>query len=216
MEAIIYNQDGKKSGTLTLPETMFNLPWNADLVHQVAMSMLSSRRKGTAHTKDRGEVAGSNKKPWQQKGTGRARHGSKRSPIWRHGGVTFGPSNEKNYYRKVNIKMRQKALYTVLSQKLRDNEILFLRDLSLKDAKTKEAKAIFNQFGSIKGFEEMPTKRKNSLMLALTKKDENVERSFRNFGNISLVEARSLNVADLLNYRFVAIVNPEEYVKNAK
>ncbi len=212
MEATLYNQEGKKSGSVTLPQDIFGLPWNADLVHQVAMSQLSSRRMGTAHTKDRGEVAGSNKKPWQQKGTGRARHGSKRSPIWRHGGVTFGPKNEKNYDRKVNDKMRKKALYTVLSQKVRDNEILFLSGITLKEAKTKEAKEVLNNLGSVKGFEAMPTKRKNALMMALAKKDTAVEKSFRNFGNISLVEARNLNVADLLNYKYVAIVDPETYV----
>jgi large subunit ribosomal protein L4 len=110
--------------------------------------------------------------------------------------------------------MRKKALYTLLSQKVRDNEVLFLDSIALPEAKTKEAKAVFNKLGNVKGFEAMPTKRKNALMMALAKKDTAVEKSFRNFGNISLVEARNLNVADLINYKYVAIVDGESYVKS--
>src|SRR5512135_1972448 len=102
MEAQIYNQKGEQTGKITLPESVFGLPWNGDLVHQVVTSMRSSEREPWAHTKDRGQVAGGGKKPWQQKGTGRARHGSSRSPIWRHGGITHGPITDKNYGKKIN------------------------------------------------------------------------------------------------------------------
>ncbi|MDO8492582.1 MAG: 50S ribosomal protein L4 [bacterium] len=216
IEATIYTQEGKKSGTVNLPENIFGLKWNADLVHQVVTSLTSSRRKGTAHAKDRGEVRGGGKKPWQQKGTGRARHGSTRSPIWRKGGVTHGPRNDKNYDRKVNNKMRVKALHVVLSQKFRDGEILFLNDLKMSKPMTKEAKIILDKLGTIKGFEAVPTRKKNALMLALSKKDSATEKSFKNFGNVHLTEARNLNVADLLNYRYLAVVNPEEYLKILK
>src|SRR3972149_9857733 len=117
MDAAIYDIDGKKSGTVTLPENVFGVRWNADLVKQVSDSLLSAKRKPIAHTKNRGEVRGGGKKPWQQKGTGRARHGSIRSPIWVGGGVTGGPRKEKNFERKVSKKMKAKALYTILSQK---------------------------------------------------------------------------------------------------
>lgn len=211
MEQTVYNQQGKKAGSVNLPETVFGLPWNADLVHQVVTSMLSSRRKGTAHTKDRGEISGGGKKPWKQKGTGRARHGSTRSPIWRHGGVAHGPRNEKNYERKVNASMKKKALYTVLSAKLRDEEIVLVDSIKLAEIKTKLAKEVMDTL-----FDKASKKRKNAILISLPSKDSNVEKSFKNFGNVSVVESRNLNPADILNYKYLAIVGPEEYLKTIK
>src|SRR3954465_13891851 len=126
MQTEIYNVEGKKAGNITLPENVFGLRWNADLVKQVVDSLLSSQRKNVAHTKNRGEVRGGGKKPWQQKGTGRARHGSSRSPIWVGGGITHGPRNDKNYERLVSKKMKTKALHTLLSRKWKDGEVLFV------------------------------------------------------------------------------------------
>src|SRR3989338_7901563 len=117
MEATVYNQTGKETGKVQLPPKVFGALWRADLVHQVVESMRSNSRAGTADTKGRGEVRGGGKKPWKQKGTGRARHGSSRSPIWVGGGVTHGPLAEKNYKRKISKKMRAQALYSVLSKK---------------------------------------------------------------------------------------------------
>lgn len=216
MEAVVYNQKGKESGKVNLPEGYFGLPWNADLVHQVVTSMLSSRREGTAHTKDRGDVRGGGKKPWRQKGTGRARHGSSRSPIWRGGGVTFGPRNDKDYSRKVNVKMKKKALYTVLSQKMRDGELFFIDKLELSAPKTNEAKKVFTALSEIKGLSSIKKKARNAIIFASNSKDENVEKGFRNFQNVSTMETRNLNPIDLMNYRFIAIVSPEDYLKNLK
>src|SRR5437868_2291267 len=126
MESKIYNKKGEEAGKIKLPEDIFATQWNADLVHQVVVSMMSNARSSIAHTKTRGEVRGGGKKPWQQKGLGRARHGSSRSPIWVGGGVAHGPRNDKNFDRKINKKMKTKALYTVLSKKMKDNEILFI------------------------------------------------------------------------------------------
>lgn len=126
MEAIVYNKNGKEAGKIALNDKVFGVAWNADLVHQVATAMMSNRRAGTAHTKDRSEVSGTGKKPWRQKGTGRARHGSKRSPIWVGGGVAHGPRSDKNYEKKLTKKMKAKALMTLLSRKLKDGQILFV------------------------------------------------------------------------------------------
>lgn len=212
MEAKIYNQTGKESGTVTLPEDVFGLTWNADLVHQVVTSLMTAARTPVAHTKTRGEVRGGGKKPWKQKGTGRARHGSTRSPIWVGGGVAHGPRNDKNFDRKINKKMKRKAFNTILSRKLRDNEIIFLNDVSLKETKTKEAKIVMEALSKVKGYERI-SKKTNALFLALPKKDANLEKSFRNFGNIEVGEARNLNPLHLMGYKYVAFVNPDEILK---
>mgnify|MGYP003392960160 CR=1 FL=1 len=205
LEAVVYNQKGKESGKIKLAEEIFGLPWNADLVHQVVTSMQSSARQGTAHTKDRGEVRGGGKKPWKQKGTGRARHGSSRSPIWVGGGMTHGPRNEKNYTRKVNRKMKAKALYTLLSRKFKDGEMIFVDSITLSSIKTKLAKEVMGTL-----FDTASKKKTNAILLALPKKDATLEKSFRNFGNVEVIEARNLNPVALATYRYIAIVNPEE------
>src|SRR5882762_5337622 len=142
MEAKFYNQKGAEAGTIELPSKVFAAKWRADLVHQVVEGMRSNKRAGTADTKGRGEVRGGGKKPWKQKGTGRSRHGSIRSPIWKGGGVAHGPLAEKNYTRKVNKKMKAKALFTILSQKMREGELVFIDSLSLADKKTKAAQKV--------------------------------------------------------------------------
>ncbi|MCE9643901.1 50S ribosomal protein L4 [Candidatus Parcubacteria bacterium] len=213
MEAITYNNKGKEAGSIELPEKIFGAKWNADLVHQVVTSMLSSRRQGSAHTKDRGEVRGGGRKPWKQKGTGRARHGSIRSPLWRGGGTTFGPRADKNYARKVNRKMSAAALASVLSQKLRDGEILFVESLSLTTPRTKEASSFLKTFASIKGFEKMGARRGMSVVLALPKREVSLDRGFRNIGTVTVEEARNLNAADLLAHRYLAVVDPKGFVE---
>ena len=139
MEIATYNQQGKETGTIELPESIFGLKWNADLVNQVVNAQRSNQRQTVAHSKGRSEVRGGGKKPWRQKGTGRARHGSIRSPIWKGGGVTHGPTKERNFYKKVNKKMSKKALFVALSAKARDNEIMALDEIKLKEPKTKLA-----------------------------------------------------------------------------
>src|SRR3989344_7452635 len=151
MESVIYNIEGKKIGTVNLSERVFGVRWNADLVKHVADSLLSTKRKNVAHTKDRGEVRGVGKKPWRQKGTGRARHGSIRSPIWVGGGVTHGPRNEKIFSRKINKKMKAKALYAALSKKFEGNEVLFIDDWSFNKPKTAEAVVSLRGLSKISG-----------------------------------------------------------------
>jgi large subunit ribosomal protein L4 len=208
MEATIYNQSGKSAGTLTLSEAVFGLPWNADLVHQVVTSMEGTARTPVAHTKNRADVSGGGKKPWKQKGTGRARHGSTRSPIWVGGGVTHGPRNDKDYARKVNKKMKAKALYTILSAKFKKGQILFVDGLNFADSKTKEAKLALTTLATVKGFEDLLSKRKNSAFIATAAKDTSIERSMSNFGNFMVDEIRNMNPLDLMKYKYVVVVNP--------
>jgi len=213
MKADIYTQVGKKNGTIDLSESVFGVKWNADLVHQVVVSMQSNLRAGTASVKDRSEVAGGGKKPWKQKGTGRARHGSSRSPIWKGGGVTFGPQNNKDYTKKVNKKMSSKALFATLTRKFKDGEILFLDNVNFEAPKTSEAKTILANLAKIDGFDALTTKKHNTLLLALATPDTNTKKSFANFGNVEVKEARNLNPVDVLKYKYVAIVTPEEAQK---
>jgi large subunit ribosomal protein L4 len=209
--AKVYNQSGKEVGEVKLPANVFGLSWNADLVHQVITSMLSDSRVIYAHTKTRGQVAGGGRKPWQQKGTGRARHGSTRSPIWVGGGVAHGPNGLKNYSRKINKKMKIKALYTILSRKLKDGEILFVDKFEIAKPKTVEALEILKSFGKIKA--DIFTKRKNSAIIAISGKKQAFEKSFANIGNVEVDELRNINPVDLLNMKYLVIENPTESIK---
>ena len=204
MEATIYNQKGIESGKVTLPEHVFGVKWNSDLVHQVITSMQTAMRKPYAHTKTRGEVRGGGKKPWKQKGTGRARHGSTRSPIWVGGGVAHGPRNDKNFDRKVNRSMKAKALYTILSRKLHDKEVIFLDAIAFKAPKTKDAKAIMTSLSKVSGW-----KVGNSAYISLGKKNGMVEKSFANFKNVVADEVRNMSPLDLLNHKYLIITDPE-------
>ena len=175
-----------------------------------------NERTPVAHTKNRGDVSGGGRKPWRQKGTGRARHGSSRSPLWRGGGVTFGPRNDKNYTKKINKKMKTKALYTVLSEKLRSNELLFIDDISFSAPKTADAKKTISTLGGIKGFENLATKKRNNAYIALGENTENkrdTRLSFRNFGNIRVDAFKDMNVSGLLNYKYLIIERPEESIE---
>lgn len=212
MESIIYNQKGEQKGKIKLSEGIFGLPWNGDLVHQIVTSILSSARKPWAHTKNRGDVSGGGKKPWKQKGTGRARHGSSRSPIWVGGGVAHGPRNEKNYDRKVNKKMKVKALFTILSKKFKDGEVIFVDSIKINEPKTKEAVA-FREALSSNGFEKLVSKKTNSAYINIPTRDEAIMKSFRNIENITLDVMSNINLVDLLNYKYLIIVNPEESLK---
>lgn len=213
MEAVVYSLDGKKAGNIELPEAVFGLKWNADLVRQVADSMLSSMRKNVAHTKNRGEVRGGGKKPWQQKGTGRARHGSTRSPIWRHGGVAHGPRNEKNYLRTISKNMKTKALHTILSKKFLEGEVLFLDSIALSENKTKAAVGALRTLSKVEGFGNVFSRRKNATLIAVAEKNKSLERAFGNLGNVEVVEVRNLNPLALLQYKHLVIENPDKAVK---
>lgn len=192
MNIKVYNREGKIVGETTLPSEIFDLKMNPDLVQQAYLAQLANSRKVIASVKDRGERRGGGRKPWRQKGTGRARVGSIRSPLWRKGGITFGPRPEKTYYKKINKKMKRKALFMVLSSKVRDKELIVLDKLELAKAKTKEMVGLLAK---------LPIKKKSTLVI-LPKKDEKLARANRNIPYAEIRWADSLNVVDLLNYKF--------------
>lgn len=206
----VYDAKGKAVAEISLPESVWGVKWNADLVHQVVVGMQSNARTGLADTKGRGEVRGGGKKPWRQKGTGRARHGSNRSPIWIGGGTTHGPLSEKNYDKKINKKMRAKALFTALSKKLADGQVLFAQALDLKSIKTKDAMETLKGFATVSGFETLNTKKHNNILLVSPEKTDIIAKSFRNIAHVTFAEARNLNPVDVMNYRYVVVANPEK------
>ena len=211
MEAPIFTAEGKKKGSVNLPENVFGVAWNNSLMHQVVTSMQDNARPKVAHTKGRGEVRGGGKKPWQQKGTGRARHGSIRSPIWKGGGVTHGPRSEKNYSRTIPKKMRAKALFMALSKKLSDGQVVFVDSFGITAPKTAMAKKTLIAL-SKNGFERISNKSKNAAVVALADPSETVMKSFRNIGNVSVVSVRSLNPVAVLSSTYLVVENPDAAV----
>lgn len=208
LEAVIYSQKGTKAGTITLSEKVFGATWNGDLVHEVVTSMMSNKRAGTAHTKDRSEVSGGGKKPWKQKGTGRARHGSTRSPIWVGGGVTFGPRNDKDYSKKINKKARVKALYTTLSRQYGLGHIMMLDTLALSAIKTKDAHAVLADLAKVENFEGLKVAKKNAALVVLPEISTEIAKSFANLPGVTLVATAELNPMLVMNARRVVMVDP--------
>lgn len=163
------------------------------MVYQVAVSQMANKRQNTAHTKDRSEVRGGGVKPWRQKGTGRARHGSRRSPLWPGGGITFGPRNERNYKRVIPKKMKKKALLMVLSAKAKEDFLTLVDNLPKTEAKTKAL---------VKFLSVLPCKKESCLILSPAY-NKDLLLSVRNLPQISLMETRNISVLDLLNYKYV-------------
>lgn len=212
MKVNVYTTEGKVAKTLELPETIFGAKWNADLVSQVLYSQASNRRAGTAHTKDRSEVSGGGKKPWNQKGSGRARHGSSRSPIWRHGGVTFGPRNDKNYKKTIPKAMKVAALFSMLSAKVAEGRVIFVDTIAENTGKTKNADMIMKNLSSIEGFKTLCYKKPNNVYMTVKKAGDVTKRSFRNLPYMTLHNMEDLNPLDLANTRYLVIANPEETI----
>jgi len=199
MELPLYNQKAENIGKIDLPNKIFDLEMNNDLVHQVVTSQMSNKRQVIAHAKGRGEVRGGGKKPWRQKGTGQARHGSIRSPIWKGGGVTFGPTKERNFKKKINKKMARKALFMVLSSKAKDKQLLILDEIRLENPKTKEMALI------MKNLSGLMDKKPNALLI-LPVMEDSVKRSTNNLNNLSVIEARNLNPLEVLSYKYLVLV----------
>ena len=187
----IYNRDGNVTGELKTPDFLLS-PWNPELVHQVYKSMASNKRVSLAHTKDRSEVSGGGKKPWKQKGTGRARQGSIRSPLWRHGGVSFGPRNTKSYSKKINKEMARKALVSALAYSFQIGRLKIL-DHSIEFSNTKELSRMIRNLSETK-----------STLLVLPE-NNTVQRFAQNIQNVEVVTDKNLNIHQVLNYYFVVL-----------
>ncbi|MDD4900502.1 MAG: 50S ribosomal protein L4 [Patescibacteria group bacterium] len=222
----IYNQQAEEKGEMELSAKIFGVPANAALVHQAVVAQMANMRKVLAHTLIRSEVRGGGKKPWAQKGTGRARHGSSRSPIWRGGGVTFGPRKDRNFKLRINKKMKQAAIFMALSDKVASNHFIVLDQLAMAEYKTKAFNAIVagleKQTGAkplaaepaeagkqksqeVKKQENKKTKKqenkKRSILIMVDKADEKLNNSVRNLPGIKLQNLDNINVVDLLKYK---------------
>lgn len=198
MKTDLYNQEGKVVGEVDLPDRLFGRPMERDLVYQVARILAANRRRRVAHAKGRGEVRGGGRKPWPQKGTGRARHGSIRSPLWKGGGVAHGPKKERQFKLKISQKMNQAAIASLLSEKARRNEVRVLEEFKPVQPKTKAAKAILDKFlGTGKKME--------TAVVLLPESGKEVMRSTRNLRNVKVMSAQNLNVLELLGRRMLII-----------
>lgn len=190
MQATVYNQEGKQVSTVELNDAVFGVKVNKAVVHQAVVAQQSNARSAIGHTKTRGQVRGGGRKPWKQKGTGRARHGSIRSPIWRGGGIIFGPRPERNFSLKINSKTRRQAILMALSDKIVDKNIIILDSLKLDEQKTKAV---------VKVLKTLPLKR-GKTMLALPKEEKLINKLVVNVDRVTPMWVGSLNVVDLLKH----------------
>ena len=195
---------------MALPEKVFGLKNNSQLVHQAIVTEEANARRPIAHAKGRGEVRGGGKKPWKQKGTGRARHGSSRSPIWIGGGVSHGPTKEKVYTKKLNRKMRNKALATVLSGKAHDGEVILLDSFGVTLPKTKEAVATLFAISKVADIKTLVYKKGRRALIIVPAPSSPLEKSFRNIGSTDVVLVRNLSALPALTYKYLIFVNPEK------
>ncbi len=208
LKQTVYSFMGKKVSDITLTDTIFGNPLKKDLVHQVLTSMMANMRAGTAHTKDRSDVAGGSKKPWAQKGTGRARHQSSRSPIWVGGGVTHGPSNETIWSKKINTKMRMGAMTSLLSEKVRLGKVLFTESLEKVTGKTKEAETIVEGWKAVEGFSTLDTKKNpNNMLLVVPTATEAILQAFKNLPYAKITTARNLSAIDVAKARYIVVAD---------
>ncbi len=205
MEVDVYSFDKPEKKSLTLDKEFFDIPLNQNFLYQVIRAQNLNLKKSTAHTKTRGEVRGGGKKPWSQKYTGRARHGSIRSPLWVGGGVVFGPRNEKSYFKKINRKSKNKALFMALSAKLRDKEVVFIEDINLNGKlKTKDFLNKFKDFVNRifqKDFDE-----KQSYLIITPVPDFNLKRVSANKKNIQVISSQSVSALLILSKKYIIIL----------
>jgi len=196
IKAPLYNVKGEKKGEIELPEAVFDVPSNDTLLHQVYVAISANLRSPIAHTKDRAERAGTGKKPWRQKGTGRARIGQVRAPHWRKGGIVFGPTKDRNFSKEANRKMRQKAIRIALSEKLRADKIRFVDAFSFDDRKTKSFSALIYGLGVLSG---------KKTLVGFAREERDIERMSRNIDKVENVLSENMSVYDLLQSEYLVM-----------
>lgn len=188
----LLNKAGEKVGDIQLNENVFGAEISEAAVHQVVVALLANKRQGTQSAKTRAEVSGGGIKPWRQKGTGRARQGSIRSPQWIHGGIVFAPK-PRDYRMSIPKSMKRTAMKSVLTSKVQENEIFVLEDLSFETPKTKEAVAMFKALNVKKA------------LVVVAESNENTYKSIRNIQGVAVVPVNNINVYDLLKYENLII-----------
>ena len=204
----VYNQKAEVVSEEKLSKKIFGMALNEDLVHQAVVAQQANERQVLAHTKDRSEVRGGGRKPWRQKGTGRARVGTIRSPLWIGGGVTFGPRKERNYKKKINKKMKQRAMDMVLSSRVIDNRLLVLEKLEVKEFKTaimdkmlnNLEKQIYKNTANAKETKKN-FKERRSILLINDKKEDKSKFSLRNLEGVKIINFNNINIVDILKYK---------------
>lgn len=196
MKIKVYNQSAEFAHDLELSDKIFKVESNPELLHQAVVTQMGNERQVLADTKDRSEVRGGGKKPWKQKGTGRARVGSSRSPIWRAGGVTFGPTSDRNFSKKINKKMKQKAIFMALSDKVTNNNLVILDTLQMAEFKTKK----FDEVLTAVEAKVLNNPRRNMLVINESK-DEKIRFSARNLKGVEIINLENINIVDLLKYK---------------
>lgn len=194
MKIEVKNLAGKKDSDLTLSDAVFALPSNDGLVHQVYVAQAANRRSGTAHTKTRDQRRGGGKKPWKQKGTGNARTGSIRNPIWRGGGVMFGPDKTRNFSKKINGKQKQKALAIALSEKVREGKFIVVTSLVIEDNKTKKFSTALEALGIDK-----------SVVVGFSQEETQSYRAVKNIPKTNGLPSDQLNVFDVMNAQYILL-----------
>lgn len=199
----VYNQEGKEIEKIDLDSKIFDGEINTASLYQAVNMYLANRRRGTASTKTRGEVCGGGRKPWRQKGTGRARVGSIRSPLWRHGGVTFGPK-PRSFKKELPKKVRSLALKSSIITKLKEKDLIILEDFKLEEPKTKQVKKILNNL-----------KIKEKSLLLVDKIEPNLKLGCRNLSNLILLPVDCVNAYDILRFKKIILTKRAlEKIKN--
>lgn len=209
MEYPLYNQNADNIGTVSLPDSVFAVSSNNDLLHQVVSAQMTNKRQVLAHAKTRAEVRGGGKKPWRQKGTGRARHGSIRSPIWKGGGATFGPTKEVNFKKKVSKKMLRRALAVALSEKTRVKSVFVVNSIDLNAPKTKEIAGILKSFKDKLG-------QTGSVLIVTPSLNKDLHRVTNNIQKTGIIEARNLNPLETLSYKNLIILKDAIEILNVR